>query len=487
VIVYREQRRRVPTAEVLRRIGEARGFEREMEMGELRAGVADAFCPDCDRDISNAALPPEIEISVPEGFAYYSLDPELYRMAARQFAAAATPSSVAVIGIRSIGATLGAIVQDELRSAGIATRFTTVRPRGHAFDRQLRVDYDLAHAWLGWSGHFAIVDEGPGLSGTSFASVSEFLGTLGIRDDRIVLFPSWNADPAAFRSDRGRRCWDRHRRYTADFDELHRFDDAEDLSGGRWRERRGIRPAVQPQHERRKYLRGDRLYKFAGLGRYGRTKLERAQRLNGYLPETLGLEDGFLVTRWVEGRAVRLSAALVDHVAGYLAEVSKEFATGEAAPAEPLAHMIEMNTGRAWNGPLPAPGAAVLLDGRMLRHEWLETPAGFVKTDALDHHDDHFFPGPQDIAWDLAAFGVEFGGEEQLVARYVERSGDRDVAARMPFYRAAYLAFRFGYCHMAVESLGDHEDAARFRRDLDRYDARIRSEAWTTKTSRLSV
>ena len=114
MIVYREQRRRVSTSEVLRRIGEARGFEREMEMGELHAGIADAYCPDCDRDIGNTVLPPEIEISVPEGFAYYALDPELYRIAARRFRDEARPERVAVIGIRSIGTTLGAIVASEL-------------------------------------------------------------------------------------------------------------------------------------------------------------------------------------------------------------------------------------------------------------------------------------------------------------------------------------------------------------------------------------
>jgi hypothetical protein len=486
MIVYREQRRRVLTAAVLRRIGEARGFERDMEMGELHAGVADAFCPDCDRDIRNAALPPEIEISVPEGFAYYALDPELYRIAARRFVSELRPSEVAVIGIRSIGTTLGATVEAELRRLGVTTRFATVRPRGHPFDRRLRVDYDLAHCWLGWHGYFAIVDEGPGLSGTSFASVAEFLATLGIRDERVVLFPSWDPGPGAFGSDRARRTWARHRRYFAGFGELHRFDDALDLSGGNWRDVRRIRPAVQPQHERRKYLRGDRLYKFAGYGRYGRARLERAERLAGWIPEVLGLEDGFVITRWVEGRPARRNAALIEHAAKYLAHLAREFRTGEAAGTAALAHMIEVNTGRPWTGLTPE-GEAVLLDGRMLRHEWLETANGIVKTDALDHHDDHFFPGPQDIAWDVAAFGVEFGAGDRLAERYAALSGDRGVAARLPFYRAAYLAFRFGYCDMAVGALGESDDADRFRRARRRYERLMRSEGWTTKTGRLSA
>src|SRR5690242_4871694 len=185
MIVYREQRKRVATAEVLRRIGDARGFEREMEFGEFHAGLADAYTPDCDRDVRDTPIPPQIEISVPEGFAYYALDPELYRRAARRFVSEARPERVAVIGIRSIGATLGAIVCDEIQRS----RLWTVRPRGHPFDRQIRADYDLARAWMTWGGHFAIVDEGPGISGLSFASVAEFLSTLGVPDDRIVFFP----------------------------------------------------------------------------------------------------------------------------------------------------------------------------------------------------------------------------------------------------------------------------------------------------------
>jgi hypothetical protein len=479
MIVYREQRKRVSTADVLRRVGEAQGFEREMEFGEFHAGVADAFSPDCDRDIRNAELPAEIEVSVPEGFAYYALDPELYRRAARRFVAEARPERVALIGIRSIGTTLAAVVAREVPNP----RIWTVRPRGHPFDRQVRVDYDVARAWLAWGGHFAIVDEGPGLSGSSFASVAEFLSGLGIRDEKIVFLPAWAPDGTAFVNEKARQRWARHRKYWTPFEDLHLFDDALELSGGKWRRMRGVWPAVQPQHERRKFLREGRLHKFAGYGRYGRAKLERAARLAGWIPRVLGLENGFLVQEWVEGRSVRPTQTFVEHAAKYLAHVAREFPAGGAADVESLARMVEHNAGRAWPDPLPQ-APAVILDGRMLRHEWLETADGYVKTDALDHGDDHFYPGPQDIAWDLAAFGVEFGGEERLLECYARVSGDRDAAARVPFYRAAYLAFRVGYCELAAQALGDTPDGARFRRERERYESGIRSEAWTTKTSR---
>jgi hypothetical protein len=480
MIVYREQRRTVATADVLRRIGEAAGFEREMEFGELYAGLADAISPDCDRDIRHAEIPQRIEISVPEGFAYYALDPELYRRAARRFLAEERPKRVAVIGIRSIGTTLAAVVARELPNS----RIWTVRPRGHPFHRELRVDYDVARSWLGWGGYFAIVDEGPGLSGSSFAAVAEFLAGLGIRDDRIVFLPAWAPDGSSFLNEKARRRWQRHRKYWTPFEELHLFDDAEDLSAGRWRRRRRVRPPVHSQHERRKYLRGDRLYKFAGYGRYGRAKLERAERLAGFVPPALGLEDGFLVTRWVEGRSARPTATFIEHAAKYLAHVAREFSTGEAADAASLAALIEHNTGRPWSGGLPE-GGAVVLDGRMLPHEWLETAQGYVKTDALDHGDDHFHPGPHDIAWDLAAFGVEFGCQDRLLELYARASGDRGAAARVPFYRAAYLAFRFGYCDLAAAGLAESPDGARFVRARERYHAWIGSEGWTTTTSRL--
>ena len=85
----------------------------------------------------------------------------------------------------------------------------------------------------------------------------------------------------------------------------------------------------------------------------------------------------------------------------------------------------------------------VAIDGRMLPHEWIESGLRFIKTDGLDHHANHFLPGCQDIAWDLAGtmteFGLDRGQSEQLIARYEALSGDRGTAARLPFYRVAYL------------------------------------------------
>src|SRR5205814_2160863 len=92
------------------------------------------------------------------------------------------------------------------------------------------------------------------------------------------------------------------------------------------------------------------------------------------------------------------------------------------------------------------------------------TQHGYVKTDTLDHHDDHFFPGCQDIAWDIAAAMSEFGWTEPMIEA---------VKPQLPFYLVAYLSYRLGYCSMAARS---GPDGAEFRTLAGRYAARLRDE-----------
>jgi hypothetical protein len=501
MIVYRKQRRRVSTAEVIRRVEASHGFERQMELGELESGVADELCPDFDDDLPvlralredrwrGLDLPREIDISVPEGFAYYALDPELYRIASRRLVSDLRPERVAVVGVRSIGTTLASVVQAQMRTLGVDTVSWTVRPRSHPWNRSLAVAPRLEHAWRNWDGLFAIVDEGPGMSGSSFASVCRFLTGLGIEPARIALLPGWHPEGREFVNPEAAVIWRAHRKYTAAFEELRMFEGDRDLSGGKWRPLTATWPAVQPQHERRKYLRGSQLFKFAGYGRYGAEKRARADVLDAFIPPAEALDRGFLCSRWVNGRQVTCDTAFLDFAARYLALIRREFATGEAADCETLLEMIAVNTGAGWTGAVPA-GDAVRLDGRMLPHEWIETGSGWLKTDALDHFDDHFFPGPQDIAWDLAAFVFEFDLDEEaeryFLDRYGRHAGERCGPDRMRFHRSAYLAFRLGYCDMAAGALGASDDAERFRRERERYAAAIRSESWMTTRSRLSA
>jgi hypothetical protein len=100
--------------------------------------------------------------------------------------------------------------------------------------------------------------------------------------------------------------------------------------------------------------------------------------------------------------------------------------------------------------------------------------------DSLDHHDDHFFPGCRDIAWDLAGSCVEFGlGQAEqtyLIDSYSRESRDRSIASRLRPFRVAYLAFRSGYARMASETLGGTADGRRFSALADQYASSLRAE-----------
>lgn len=459
----------------------------ELPPGEVEAAVADALCPDEDREHPlltalrraslglgpvPAGIPAKLTVSVPEGFAYYALYPDAYRDAARKFCEECRPAAVVVIGVRGIGASLSAEVARELMARGCEVHSWTVRPRGHPFDRRLRIAGELDERWRTLSGaHFAVVDEGPGLSGTSFACVAEHLAGLGIPDSRVALFPSWEPDGAAFVSERARRRWALHRKYTGTTRAFDRFAGDRELSAGAWRPlvyRRGrLYPPVHPQHERRKYLRGGVLFKFAGLGRFGRRVHERARRLAeaGFGPPVEGLDDGFMAMRFLPGRA----APTAETIARYLAFIRREFTV--PGDPEPLDEMIRVNVeeGLGASVRLHTPAATpVCLDARMLRHEW----AGNLKTDGAEHHQDHFYPGAQDIAWDLAAAQIECGVDP--VPHYERLTGDR-AAARLPYYRVAWLAFRLGYA-----SLAGGVDGGRWARERKRYTELLRRELWTS-------
>jgi hypothetical protein len=114
--------------------------------------------------------------------------------------------------------------------------------------------------------------------------------------------------------------------------------------------------------------------------------------------------------------------------------------------------------------------------GEAVLHEWLLTDKGYVKTDAVDHCRDHFFPGSQDIAWDVAGACVEFrlssDARRYLCERYVPKRRDPALAARLPFFLVAYLAFQLGYATMAAANLKGAE-AGRFRQLAQTYSRQL--------------
>lgn len=459
--------------------------------------------------VAGLPLPERIGIRPAEGYAYYALYPETYLAAARRFFRGGSPGRVVVIGLRSIGTGLASAVAAGLDAPDGAVETLTLRPRGHPFGRRPVLDAALdgrLRRLAGEGAWFLVVDEGPGLSGSSFCGTAALLSELGVPDDRIVLFPSWLPDSAGFVSEDARTRWPRHPKAHAGFEEAwlpaSHLAGARDLSGGAWRDLpgfgfTGLEMPVQPWHERRKYLADGVLHRFAGLGRHGAARLRRAQALAeaGFCPAPRGVVSGFLALDWVRGRPLaRIERSKPDLLAAavrYVGHLGRSHATGRRADPEALLAVLETNVpeglGPDWTSrlgavralmPKPGEAAEIRIDGRMMPHEWVRLDDGrLLKTDALDHHDDHFQPGPQDLAWDVAGFAAECGLPPPVLRDFAqavaEAAGDRRLPDRLPFHLAAYLAFRLGYARMAAAALGPTPDGAGMARLEMRYRCQL--------------
>jgi len=470
------------------------------------------------------SVPSPIRCKQPEGYAFYAVYPECYLQAG---AALRRGGSTRVIGIRSIGVGLGALVAVAAR----APPPVTVRPVGHPFRRHLALGADLAAQLLvGKPAQFVVVDEGPGLSGSSFGAVADFLEQNGVDRQRIHFVPSHAGEPGPQASAMHRQRWRAARRHVVDFDALALRNDTpgraltdwvvdvtgppaaplEDLSGGQWRCLRFSRAADWPPahgfQEHRKFLlrnsSGSWLLKFAGLGRYGEAKLARGRALSqaGFTPEVVALRHGFLVERWLEvarpldPRAVGRDV-LLQHLASYLGFRAVHFpvAADRGAAMHVLLSMLERNATVAFGCKAAQPVTRlarhgqlldrrirrVATDNRMHAWEWLLLPDGrLVKTDALDHSAAHDLIGCQDIAWDVVGAAVELQlsrpERDELCGRVARISGQSLDAELLDVLTACYLAFELGYYTLAAQALpAGADELARLQTQAARYKASL--------------
>ncbi|TDH62589.1 hypothetical protein E2C06_10635 [Dankookia rubra] len=446
-------------------------------------------------------LPERIDTRLAEGFAFYALYPETYALAAE---ASGLPAATRVIGLRSIGAPLAAMVATGLGSRNPAT----LRPAGHPFRREIAVGPGLASS-LTPGAPVAVVDEGPGLSGSSFGAAADWLAARGHPRGAIALFPSHAWPPGPMASPDHRARWDGMARHVCSFEaavlprlagwvaDLTGAAEAppEDIGGGAWR--RGPAEAWPPAHpmqERRKYLlaAGGRtwLLKFIGLGAEGERKADRAARLAaaGFAPPVAGLRHGFLVQPWLEEARPLDPAAiprevLAAQVAAYLRFRARAFPAGpgRGAGLDALHAMARHNAAETlgeaaaarldrWSprdlARLAALARPVETDNRMQTWEWLALPDGrLLKADAVDHHAAHDLIGCQDIAWDVAGAMVELDLDPVLPV-------DPDLLGLL---LPCYCAFQLGAWTMAQEAAPDAAEGARLRRTAGRYAARLRA------------
>ncbi len=456
-------------------------------------------------------LPERILLRKPEGYLHYALYPETYRVAARRMIG----SIAAVIGIRSIGTSLAAMIA---ASAGVGA-MASLRPRGDPYDRRIVADDGLARMMRDRKGSIAVADEGPGLSGSSFISVVDWLEEHGVASQRLQLFTSHKGAPGPQAGEIVMRRWPGLTRHVATFDDVfldtdqvaHRLTtwlgDAigpleaplEDLSAGAWRcavhgPEQHWPPAV-PAMEKRKYrtIAAGRqvLVKFAGLGPIGERKLVEARALSaaGFTADPLTLVHGFIVESWLPAAPATPLATLprrqlVARLGDYLGFRASAFpaAKDEGAPLRELVRMAVVNTAeRLGQGHsdrlaqvlagLPAYESGLercATDNRLQPYEWILQPDGrLMKTDALDHAFGHDLVGCQDIAWDLAGAAVEFdldNEERETLARRTEGASGRRIARQLiRLLEPCYIAFELGRTHFGLAISPDIGDRNRLQ------------------------
>ncbi|MGF6347608.1 hypothetical protein [Variovorax sp. W2I14] len=455
----------------------------------------------------------DIEVRQPEGYAFYALYPECYLAAACQLGA----GPWRVIGLRSIGTSLAAIAAAALGDP----RPVTLRPVGHPFGRRV--------AWRAAprtepSLHHAIVDEGPGLSGSSMAAVIRLLREEeGVAPQRIHLFTAHARGPGAEASPQVRALWAQATSHAADFDAviLHAAEPAHRLQtwveacvgslraplraidGGGWRQAHRMAeaswPPVHPWQERRKFLAeaesGTWLVKFAGLGHRAEERIACAEALAraGFCPEVAGACHGFLIERWHGGMTPlsqerlhepALRTRLLARTADYLAFRARTLAMPQSgASLRALCDMGRHNTVEALGTGSDAPwerhlAAAARLqarvrpvrtDSRLQPWEWLDDGVRLLKTDAIDHHAGHDLIGCQDVAWDVAGARTEYAlGDDEIgeLLQAMAARGRPVDAALIDVYSVAYPAFQLGHASLASRDTADAADRERLERRL---------------------
>jgi hypothetical protein len=227
-------------------------------------------------------------------------------------------------------------------------------------------------------------------------------------------------------------------------------------------------------------------WKYEGLGRSGDQVRARAAVLANarYSPRLFVVAHGFSAYPYVCGEPLSCehwSVELAERIAAYLAFRRSEFAVAadSAALHEMVLHNVRALLGVELVGYQLNVLSACICDARLMPHEWIRSEDRILKADATMHGDDHFYPGPCDIAWDVAGAIIEWELQDasaaDFISRYERMSGDQ-VRPRLPQYKIAYAAFRAAYARMAASTMSGTPEAERFIRACERYLDVLRRE-----------
>lgn len=475
----------------------------------------------------------QITVKIPEGFEFYALYPEQYCLAALEWHRENLPTApdfrVLVAGVRSIGTTLSAVVAATLAAADWKTSRITVRPHGPPFARATTLPVGIA----GCARRAIVVDEGPGLSGSSMASVAWALEKNGFAPEQISFMPGHGNEPGPAALEEVRSKWRSVRRHVKTFDDLRwsnmslpaflrkksaellhvdRRDVAiEDLSCGRWRKKLFSNSSDWPwaaiPFERMKFLcatqkGGAIFWKFTGFRCLPdfRGAEWRAQRAGWF--------HGFTARRWISGKPLSVKEgsdpSLVRDIALHIAAVSKP-PLSEAEQTTSFGRIREMlywnakealgdvfaERGRQLAGnlqfhqQLPAYG-----DGRLAPHEWIRTSEGrIMKVDAAGHDADHTVVGNQPVYWDVAGAMVEWRLDSaEILLCAIEERGIFLEPGALTFYCAAYAAFRTGQAFLCAQNYeNDVEEHTRTMDAFEYYRESLMELLMSNETSRQSL
>jgi hypothetical protein len=447
--------------------------------------AAQANLRDSTAKLERIVAPEGVRLSVQEGFAYYALHPLKFAKVVEQLS---LPRQVAVVGIRSVGLTLSAMTVAAVGSHGHDAQRITVRPMGHPYDRMVELSAEQ-QAWVAErrEAEFLVVDEGPGLSGSSFIATAEALERAGITAERIVLVGTRIPDVNGLRMQDAAARWGRFRAVATEAAPILPDGAEVWLGGGEWRREflsgDGDGPGSWTQLERLKYVSrdGQRFYRFEGYGHYGAEQGARARLIQaaGFGPNYRGNFDGFGCYECLDGQplASAVDEKVLNRIAAYCAFRGREFPEIKDQPSE-LGQMLRFNWknefGAEFEGDLSfCDGRMIVTDSRMMPYKWIRCKDGkLLKVDSTSHGDDHFFPGPCDIAWDLAGTIVEWSlsqeASDYFLCQYVKLSGD-DPTARIGKYLLAYATFRLAYSRMAARAMGGTPEEALLMREYERY------------------
>ncbi len=210
------------------------------------------------------------------------------------------------------------------------------------------------------------------------------------------------------------------------------------------------------------------LAKGVGWGWLGYHAYIAGTRLQGFVPEIIGLRNGMLFMEWLEGETMsgrKMSDEILDRMSSYLIRRANVLSLNE----DPrlvypfvgwgwlqilgiLRRVFGAKVGYLMNRALleqlskitrPLP---ILTDGRMKPDEWIVTDKGLFKVDFEQHN----FGAPEfdvvDPAYDIAIASFEFRltekEEERIILKYSRESSDKNVDDRMVIYKLLFATIQ---------------------------------------------